>query len=226
MKMANSKEIKVDGLDEIEIENTPIAELETEDVNLMLLAIDVSGSMEQYEDVMREELEKFKRSIIDSKESEKILVARADFSDFLSIGGYKKIDEFDTNFKSYSSTRLYDAIEDGAEKLQEYMKFLRDRGMRVKAVFAVFSDGHDNASKTDFSKAKRIIDELNKAEIVTAFISFGSDALDLSMKLGVKNNLEMGRTESELRKAFNQLSKSLISQSKSVVTKTDDFFEM
>ena len=39
-----------------------------------------------------------------------------------------------------------------------------------------------------------------------------------------KNVLEIGRTESDLRKAIEILSKSVISQSKSVIAKTDDFF--
>jgi hypothetical protein len=219
-------EEKIDGLEEIEVENTPIDDLETEDVNLMFLGIDVSGSMQDYVNVMKDELKKFKQSIIDSKEADKILVARADFSDFLKIRGYKKIESFDVDYNTFDTTQMYDTIIDGSEKLLEYMDHLKKNGMRVKAVFAIFSDGMDNASKNNCTTARQVVDKLNSLEIVTAFICFGDEALQEAEDLCFKNVLKAGRTESELRKAFNQLSQSLISSSKSVVAKTDDFFEM
>jgi uncharacterized protein YegL len=216
----------VDGLNDIEIENTPIENLETEEINLMFVAIDTSGSMSSYVGTMKTELDKFKQSIINSKESEKILVNRADFSTLITIQGYKKIDEFDTDYRTYDMTCLYDVIIEGSIKLKEYMNHLKQNGMRVKAVFAIFSDGADTSSKADLVKAMKTIQELNKLEVVTAFIAFGNDALQVGKDLEIKNILEVGKSESELRKAFNQLSKSLISQSKSVIPKKDDFFEM
>jgi len=218
--------MEIDGLEDIEMQNTQIDDLETETINLMFLAIDESGSMDQYENVMKEELTKFKESIINSKESENILVSRADFSEFIKIRGYKRITEFDEDFEVFGMTRLYDVIDEGATKLLDYMNYLKQQGMRVKAVFAIFSDGRDNDSKINTHKARQIIDHLNNLEIVTVFVAFGQEAIDESRDLSIKNTLEVGRTESELRKAFNQLSKSLISQSKSVVPKKDDFFEM
>jgi hypothetical protein len=221
-----SKGIDIDGINEIEAQNTKIDELETEDVNLMFLAIDESGSMNFFVDPMKKELETFKKSIIDSKESEKILVARVDFSDFIKIGGYKKIEEFDVDYTVNNSTRLYDVVIEGSEKLKQYMDYLRQQGMRVKAVFAVFSDGLDTASRNNKATAFKVMEEMNKNEIVTAFIAFGKEGLSEAKDLNFKNILQVGQTESELRKAFNQLSKSLISQSKSVIPKKDDFFEM
>ena len=63
-------------------------------------------------------------------------------------------------------------------------------------------------------------------EVTTVFISFGDEGLQEAKDIGFKNILEVGRTESELRKAFNQLSRSLINHSKSAIPKTDDFFEL
>lgn len=218
----------VDGLDEmtLEMENTQIDDLETEDVNLMFLAIDESISMEQYVSIMKEELRKFKTAIQNSKESEKILVSRANFSNFIRISGYKRIDEFDINYEVQMSTRLYDVILEGAEALLAYMKHLKTQGMRVNGVFAIFSDGFDTCSRTNISNARRMIEQLNQMEIVTVFVAFGGEALEEAKRLSINNILEIGKTETELRNAFNQLSKSLISQSKSVVPKDNDFFEM
>ena len=222
--MENYEEIEIDGLDEIEVENTSIDDIESENVNLILVATDASGSMGMYESEMRGCLNDFKDALANSKESNEILVARSNFADNVDIGGYKKIDEFDTSFKSWGCTAMYDAIVSGSEKMLEYRKFLRDQGVRVKCVFAVFSDGWENGSHADLASARQAITNLNREEITTAFISFGSDAQHEANKLGFKNLLTVGSSASELRRAFDCLSKSVIESSKSVVADEDDFF--
>lgn len=217
-------EVIINGLDELEIANTSIEEIDNENINLIFIGLDKSGSMHRYERDMLSVLDDFKVSLLDSKESDEILVARADFSDSVSIGGYKKISDFDTAFTTGGGTALYDSIVEGMEKLRDYRKLLKDSGMRVKAVFAFFSDGEDNANRTSFSEAKAAVEYLNSEEITTAFISFGGVADKLSKDLGFKNVLKVDSSASELRKAFNCLSKSVIESSKSVVADSDDFF--
>lgn len=223
--METDNEITVDGLDEIGARNTPVDDLETEDVNLFFLGIDQSSSMMPYQAAMVKAIGDFKRAIANSKEAPKILVARANFSGSMKIGGYKKIDELDTLYISDGMTILYDTIIDGVEKLLKYMEYLKQQGVRVKAAFAIFSDGMDTASSHTCHGARDAMAKLIAKEIVTAFISFGPDAIQEAKDLGFKNVLEVGRTDSELRRAFDVLSKSTISNSKSVVSKTGDFFE-
>lgn len=227
--MSNYEEngIEIDGLDEIEVENTVVDDLESENINLIFLGIDESYSMNRYVGDMRNCLNEFKRALTDSKEADEILVARADFSDDVKIGGYKKIMEFDTSYTVFNMTALYDTIEQGTEKLMEYRKFLKDQGMtRVKAVFAIFSDGEDTMNG-DFGAAKKCIEILNSEEITTAFISFGSQATQTAKYLGFRNILDVASSASELRKAFNCLSKSVIESSKSVLSDDgDDFFQV
>lgn len=228
--MGNIKEngIEIDGLDEIEVENTAVDDLDSENINLIFLGIDESGSMTQYIGEMQNCLQEFKTALQDSKEADEILVARADFSNDITIGGYKKISEFDTGFATYGMTAMYDTIVDGSQKLREYRKFLKEQGMsRVKAVFAIFSDGEDNLTKYGFSGAKQAISELNGEEITTAFISFGGAATQTAKDLGFRNILDVASSASELRKAFNCLSKSVIESSKSVMSDdADDFFQI
>lgn len=228
--MGNIEEngIEIDGLDEIEVENTAVDDLGSENINLIFLGIDESGSMTQYIGDMQNCLQEFKTALQDSKEADEILVARADFSDTINIGGYKKISEFDTGFATYGMTAMYDTIVDGSQKLREYRKFLKEQGMsRVKAVFAIFSDGEDNLTKYGFSGAKQAISELNSEEITTAFISFGGAATQTAKDLGFRNILDVASSASELRKAFNCLSKSVIESSKSVMSDdADDFFQI
>lgn len=228
--MGNFEEngIEIDGLDEIEVENTAVDDLGTESVNLIFIGIDESGSMGNYISDMENCLSEFKTALTDSKEADEILVARADFSNTATIGGYKKISEFDTSFDVDAMTAMFDAIVDGSEKLKEYRKFLKEQGMsRVKAVFAIFSDGLDNYSGHSFNEAKREIESLNGEEITTAFISFGGQATQTAKDLGFRNILYVASSASELRKAFNCLSKSVIESSKSVLSDDgDDFFQV
>lgn len=222
--------IEIDGLDEIEVENTAVDDLESESVSLMFLGVDGSGSMSPYDmsGEMSNCLSGFKTAITDSKEADEILVARADFADDIKIGGYKKISEFDTGFSANGCTAMFDTIVEGSEKLKEYRKFLKEQGMtRVKAVFAIFSDGLDNQSMYSFSEAKQAVEFLNSEEITTAFISFGGQATQTAKDLGFRNILDVASSASELRKAFNCLSKSVIESSKSVLSDDgDDFFQI
>jgi uncharacterized protein YegL len=214
----------IDGLDEIEIQNTPIDDINSEVVNLIMVEIDNSSSMEPYKNDMITSLNNFRDALQNSKEADEMLVARANFSSNIQVGGYKKIDQFDVNYSAGGMTAMYDAIVKGADELFKYMEYLKQQGMRVKAVFSIFSDGEENSSRATLQEAKSKIKELNDKEVVTAFISFGSDAMMEAKRLGVKNILQVGSSASELRKAFDCLSKSVIDASKSVVSKKDDFF--
>ena len=142
-------------------------------------------------------------------------------------------------FDVYGCTAMFDTIVNGAEKLKEYRKFLKEQGMtKVKAVFAIFSDGLDNQSTHSFSEAKREVgtldnsgkyppESLNGEEITTAFISFGGQATQTAKDLGFRNILDVASSASELRKAFNCLSKSVIESSKSVLSDDgDEFFQI
>lgn len=214
------------GLEDIEADNTSIDEIDAENVNLIFLGIDESGSMWKFDSDMVKCLREFKDALINSKEADQILIARANFESTITVGGYKGIDKFDTGFQSGGSTLLYDVIVDGAKKLMDYRQYLKDEGERVKAVFSIFSDGEDNGSIHPYSEAKNAIEQLNQEEITTAFISFGGEATRVAKSLGFRNVLDVSSSASELRKAFDCLSKSVIESSKSVVADGDDFFKI
>jgi uncharacterized protein YegL len=217
--------MEINGMEDIEIENTSVEEIDSENVNLIFIGIDSSGSMGCFESDMSQCLNGFKDALVNSKESDEILVARADFNDMINVGGYKKINQFDTAYDANGGTAMYDVIVTGADKLISYIDFLKnEQNMRVKAVFAIFSDGYDNASRNRLNDAKRKIEELNNLEITTAFISFGNDAISEAKRLDFKNLLNVTSSASELRKAFNCLSKSVIESSQSVLPDGDGFF--
>jgi hypothetical protein len=223
---------EIQGLVDVEVANTPVDKIDAEEVNLIGVYVDESGSMDQHINPMCSSLKEFQGALVDSKEIDCILAARGNFHNAeVTIGGYKKIEEFDTSFIAQGMTPMYDAIVEGAAKLSNvnktgYMDFLLDQGMRVKAVFAVFSDGGDTSSSSTLAEAKKAIQYLNDQEIVTAFISFGSSAATTAKALGFKNILSVGANASELRMAFNCLSKSVIESSKSVTGNQDNFFQL
>ncbi len=212
-------EIWIDGLDQTEMINTSVEEIDSENVNLIFVGIDRSSSMWRFEADMKKALEDFRDALGASGEADEILVARADFSGDISVGGYRKIQEFDTNYTTGGCTALYDVIQEGCRKLKEYRDFLKNEGMRVKAVFAIFSDG-ENTIGNDFSGAAY----LNGEEIVTAFVSFGGEASKTAGDLGFRNILDVSSSAAELRRAFNCLSRSVIEHSRSVLSRQDDFF--
>lgn len=218
--------LMIDGLDELELENTAVDELDCENINLIFLGIDQSGSMDAYRQDMKQALVGFKDALKNSKEADEILVARANFDSGIEVGGYKRIEEFDAGFRAGGCTAMYDAIVEGTRRLKEYREFLKNEGMRVKAVFAVFSDGADNDSGSAFGDAKRAVEFLNGEEITTAFISFGGGAARVAKDLGFRNMLDVSSSASELRRAFQCLSKSVIESSKSVVADEEDFFKI
>lgn len=224
--MLENNEQDILGLDDVEAFNTPIDDIETESVCLMVILIDISSSMTPYMSIMKDSLESFKQAILDSKEADEILVARGNFGDTVSISGYKNIKEFDTSYNLETMTSLYDMVALANQRLVEYMDLLKNEGVRTKAVFAMFSDGEDTNSKTNVSDARSIIQDLNQKEITTAFVSFGwfGGADRTAQQLGFKNILKTGSSASELRKAFNCLSKSVIESSKSVAPDDDKFF--
>lgn len=219
-----TKELTVVGLDEVELQNTAIDVIDSEEVHLVFVGLDVSGSMIPWINDMLKSLGDFKGALLASKEENKILVARADFNDKINVGGYKKISELDVTYRASGGTAMFDVIIEGKEKLIQYMDHLKSQGMRVKAVFAIFSDGDDTSSSQSANEAKLAVDVLNAKEITTAFVSFGGYADTIATQLGFKNLLKVSSSASDLRKGFNCLSKSVIENSKSIVAKPDDFF--
>jgi uncharacterized protein YegL len=105
------------GLDDFEQENTAMDEINSEIVNLVCTLIDESGSMSGNIQEMNYNQSNFKDALANSKDADEMLVAKGTFSNSnVVIGGYKKIEEYDTNYKASGMTPLYDAIVIGAEK--------------------------------------------------------------------------------------------------------------
>ena len=49
----NTNTVEIDGLEEIEMENTSVEDIDSENINLMFLGIDKSGSMSVFQEDMK-----------------------------------------------------------------------------------------------------------------------------------------------------------------------------
>lgn len=219
--MANYEEYDALDYDEalIETVNDSIDDLDSEDVTLMGLAIDNSLSMRPYISAMCDAMEATKKALLDSKNADEIRISRIDFDNESKASGYLPISDMDTAYMKPigdGTTAIYDMIVKDGEALREYRKYLRDNGYRVRAVFAIFTDGEDVCSTRSIQDAKEIIDKMNREEIITVMIEFGPEAAGIAKSLGVMKTISCGSTEHELREAFATVSKSVVSVSQNV----------
>jgi len=202
--------------------NLAVDQLENENVTLISILVDESGSMDGYTQVMKQSIETFKNSVKNSKSADELLVSVTRFNGNVTSGGFQLIDDVSTAYCPGGQTAMYDAIVVGQKNLFEgnktgYLEQLKANGIRAKAVLVIFSDGQDNASHNSLRDAVDAIAKLKSQEILTVFVAFGDAAKGIASQLGIADAdvLETSATESELRKVFEILSKSAISSSKS-----------
>jgi len=213
------------GMDDIEAFNTSLDDIGGDECTLIFVGIDSSGSMDSFTSDMEKELLSFKDAMLGTKEAQfnQILLSRANFNDYIDIKGFKPVSEFDTDYYAKGNTALYDVIIEGAETLLNYRKILTDNGVRVKSIFSIFTDGEDTCSNTTIHKTIDVIEDLNKKEIASAIICFGSSAEGIGKRLKFKAILNTNSSASELRRAFQTLSKSAISASRAAGNTAETF---
>lgn len=196
--------------------NLDVDKLENEHNTLISLGIDESGSMSGYTDVMRDNIRKMKESLLGSKEQDEMLVSITRFAGGIQSSGFQLVDDIENTYAPSGMTCLYDSILVMKQQLTQYMAQLKSNGVRCKGVVCIFSDGDDTASQSTIRQAADAVAEMQKEEIIVAFVAFGDDAKGIADQLGVSkdNVLEVSASESELRKCFDCISKSAISSSK------------
>lgn len=203
----------------IEDNNSSIDELDSENVTLMGLAIDNSGSMGLYIGAMADALASTKKAMAASKNSDEIRISRIDFDNESIASGYIPVADMDTTYQksiSFGGTAIYDMIVKDGEAMREYRKYLCDNGYHVRAVFAIFTDGEDMHSDHSIQEAKQVIDAMAREEIITVMIEFGAEAAGIAKALGISKSISCGSTDHELRNAFAMVSKSVVSVSQNV----------
>ena len=208
--------ITIDGLDETYVTNMDVDDVVSPSVMLVDFLIDGSGSMNQYERVMRECLEHYREAIVNSKQADEMMVSKTVFESRIETGGYVAPEDFNTDYTAGGCTRLYDAIIDRRQRMLDYIDQLKNNGTNARACMVILSDGADNDSQYRARDARKAIQDLISKEITVAFIAFGQEAFGIADSIGVKKNnvKEVSNDESELRRVIDLVSKSAISASK------------
>lgn len=206
----------VAGLDESDAENMDAQQIDLARVTNFGIWLDGSGSMYDWEQIVRDCLEKVKNAIKNSKQADEIQVGVTRFDSKVVPGGYQPIDKMKTDYYAGGTTLLYDCIVDGTARLLNYMNEQHAYGTTSNSIVAILSDGKDLGSHNKKGDAKKAIKELHDDEVTVAWIAFGDKARGIAEELGVYPDdiKNVDATESELRSIFDLMSKSAISASK------------
>lgn len=194
-------------------------------VDIYLILVDNSGSMENEEGKVKRGLKRYKQEFENFPERGSIAVSISMFSDSFKPSPFRRIDEMDTGYYTGGMTALHYSIVKGIQFLQSYIEEIIDKkGYTPNAFFILLSDGHPCQDSMTFEDAKKEIEKANFAGITTIFVAFG-DAI--SSKYGEEIGFMVTKDVDD-RDAFEdfceELSESCKEQSKSLKALGKDFF--
>jgi len=195
-------------------------------VDVFLMLIDRSGSMDRDEQNVIKGLQLYQQSFQNFPEKGSIAVSVSQFNEDVYLKSFTSIDEMDTSYYTDGKTALYYSICKGARFLEEYIQeIISKKSIIPKATFIVFSDGepcNDHASERDGAEAIR---RLNLEGVTTVFVAFGNSIESkFGERLGFMSTKDV-RDRGELEHFLGvELSKSCKEQSKSMKGLGSNFF--
>ena len=226
----------------------PIEELESDDVIVIMFAIDCSGSMSGVADIL---IQEFNETLIEglrgaSKASANaVVVGGLKFDGVIEPlwgGGFKKLEDLplltDTDYFTRGSTNLYQAQMDAITAATAYAtQVLQDTGTPPKTIIVVLSDGADNHQAFSPADIKKVVDGLSRELVVPAFVGFETfervNFADIASQTGFTEVMEIkmkkGETRDDVRRRFRHmigvLSSSVIRQSQTAVDPSGGFWQ-
>ncbi len=209
-----------------------VDDLNTDDVTLLAVLLDESGSMAGVRDDVIDAFNQMMRALHDSKAKDSILVSVWKFEHTPKLlYGYTPIDAVkDLTRNDYApngGTALYDATMDCFTGIVAYGQDLRNNGIRTRCIVVVVSDGADNTSGHTAASVRTVAQDLLKQEFYTlAFVGFGSpsDFQQIAASMGFPSVLTTGNSAKEIRQALNLVSGSIIKASQAKVQPTGNNF--
>jgi hypothetical protein len=215
---------------------TPLDQLATNEVTLVMNIIDMSGSMAAHAaDLVTAYNQDYLAAMAGSTAADDILLSTILFNSNVELlHGYIPLNDAPPLTRRVydpgDMTALYDAVAAGLTNMVLYAQQLRQSGVMVRCIVIVYSDGADNASRQRAAAVRRAAQELLKHEIYTlAYVGFRSGGISegelrqLANKIGFPDVLTAGLNHQELRRIFHLVSMSTISASQQRVT-PDSFF--
>lgn len=229
----DASQIMVANLDAIALagaQGTEVGEIPTDEVTLVAMIHDGSGSMINERDVVVQSYRELLEALKGSKQAESILISDWIFNTTKElVHGFIPVaqaPDLDSVYSPGGGTALYDTALAALTGIVAYRQQLENNGVRTKCVVVVFSDGDDNSSAVTNIEVQKVAKALLDQEIyVLAYVGFSdygvlnkSEAKQLADEIGFKDVIAAGTGPSEIRRIFQQVSASIIRASQAVVS--------
>lgn len=143
---------------------------------LVTLALDVSGSVAGFRDLLIDTVKKAIDACRKSPKSANILVRVTTFSTRVDeVHGFKPLAEIDNavydGIRVYGQTALFDACASAIGAMTEYGRVLGKQDFGVNGILFVITDGDDNASSYTAHTVKGMADDAVSGEVLESFRS-------------------------------------------------------
>lgn len=205
-------------------------EVDATEVTLVTVVIDDSGSItaKLLVDAVREGQNALVRALGGSKQQDSILIAQWKLGSVAElIHSYVPVNESvlldASNYNPSSGTALYDVWMDALASNVAYAQTLAATGTQVRSVALVITDGRDESSRKYRARDCAVLasDLLSSESFHLAFIGVGEQRMfnTVAEEMGFARNsiLTASATESEIRKAINFASQSIIRASQGLI---------
>lgn len=228
-----ASQIMVANLDAVALagcQGTEIDLIPEDEVTLVSVIHDGSGSMDGARDVVVQSYEGLLDALRGSKKAESIFISDWIFNtqsdlvhDYLPV---EQAPNLDNSYFPNGGTALYDTVLKGLSGIVAYGQQLRSNGVRTKNVVVVFSDGEDNSSRVTSTEVRKVTKALLSQEtFILAYVGFTTygmmdeaEVQRLADEIGFNDVIAVGTSPSEIRKIFQQVSDSIIQVSQSAVS--------
>lgn len=195
-------------------------------MNVFMMLIDGSGSMEDDQENVRLGLKMYRKSFENFPEVNSIAVSICKFSDQLDVSEFKQIKDLNLSYRTYGYTALNYSIVNAAKYLNNYIQeIIKAKGVPPRATFIVFSDGIPCQDPMRESDSMKAIQGLNLAGVTTVFVAFGEGITSgFGKKMGFMSTINVTDRSKLVNFLGVELSRSCKEQSQSMKSLGADFF--
>lgn len=198
----------------------------SDNINIIVLLYDYSGSMEEYATAMRKANKAFYDDFSRFEEKGSIAIAKGRFATSFDMTPFDSVKHFNTEYSANGGTRLYYGIVEAVKRtVLYYNEIVKRLNVQPRITFLVFTDGEDTEGLEHYSDAKNLIKQLNSMDATTVFVAFGEAIQNGDgERLGFSCTKDI-HTVKELVSCMGvELSKSCKEQSRSAYSLKSEFF--
>lgn len=228
------------GMQAFKFSGTRIENLGATEYTLVTIAVDLTGSVEDFKDALRKCLITAVKSCKKSPRSDNLLIRVIFFSESYPGGvqelhGFKLLSEIDPDndypeLRPSGRTPLFDAAFSAVGATNTYAKQLMDNDFLANGIVFIITDGDDNCSSVTTQMVKKQVSDAVKGEHIESLITIliGINLTDSYYKgklesfkddAGLDQFIDAGQaTEGKLAKLAEFVSQSVSSQSQSLGT--------